>query len=377
MVEGPLLYLGYNSDPQWHSDTLVAYQHHASEAVREISLGEALQLAGATLRVVVACSHARLTHVSLSRKQARHLQRVLPYLLEDQLLEAPDSLWFATRKEQGDTFAVTAVPRERINQLLVLAQEQQVTLTSLQVDADCLSPMMPVTAELSGTKLFALEREKALLLPASQADSVASLFADGLSEAAHLDGWSTFFDALRQGEGSELLTGPFVQRIAASGGSVLTPWVPFFKLSAAVFVCALLTFYAQAWRYGVAADDTLAQAKARYEALFPGDRASVALGRQFQAKLNRLGNVAEQGGGTVLSLLTPIATVLKQVPVSPKRLQLEPREGALILDVGAKDYAQLEALQAAIKSQGVAASIVNYRNGTTGINARLKVEHSS
>jgi general secretion pathway protein L len=46
----------------------------------------------------------------------------------------------------------------------------------------------------------------------------------------------------------------------------------------------------------------------------------------------------------------------------------------LLLDVGAKDYAQLEQLQNALKQQGARASIANYRNGAQGVSARIKVE---
>ncbi|UWN52260.1 hypothetical protein ASALC70_04504 [Alcanivorax sp. ALC70] len=52
-------------------------------------------------------AEALLTGVTLSRKQARHLQRVLPYLLEEQLLEPPEALWFATARRS------TAVTRWR------------------------------------------------------------------------------------------------------------------------------------------------------------------------------------------------------------------------------------------------------------------------
>ena len=70
----------------------------------------------------------------------------------------------------------------------------------------------------------------------------------------------------------------------------------------------------------------------------------------------------------------PVARVLKQIKVEPKRLQYDQRQNTLLLDVGAKDYSQLESLQNAINEQGAKASIANYRNGAQGVNARIMVE---
>ena len=69
-----------------------------------------------------------------------------------------------------------------------------------------------------------------------------------------------------------------------------------------------------------------------------------------------------------------MAQVLKEIKVEPKRLQYDQRDNTLLLDVGAKDYAQLEQLQNALKQQGARASIANYRNGAQGVSARIKVE---
>ena len=116
------------------------------------SLRDALeQCAGQTLHVIISVAFARLTHVSLTRKQARHLQRVLPYLLEEQMLDSPESLWFVSRKGAGDDYEVTAIARELIVQLKQWAAEQGAVLGSLQVDAERLQGQAPLIAELDET----------------------------------------------------------------------------------------------------------------------------------------------------------------------------------------------------------------------------------
>ena len=141
-----------------------------------------------------------------------------------------------------------------------------------------------------------------------------------------------------------------------------------------MFVLALVAIWVQQWRYDQASEAAFADAKSLYEQLFPGDKATTALSRQFQGRLARLGGGSEGGQARFFPLLGPVAQVLKEIKVEPKRLQYDQRDNTLLLDVGAKDYAQLEQLQNALKQQGARASIANYRNGAQGVSARIKVE---
>ena len=174
-----------------------------------MSLREALeQSAGQTLHVIVSVAFARLTHVSLSRKQARHMQRILPYLLEEQMLDNPESLWFVSRKGSGDDYEVTAIARQFIEQLKRWAAEQDVLITSLQVDAERLQGQAPLIAELDENQtLLMADRDRCLVVDAQQRDGVQALFGDSLNEPMVLSGPTAFVDALRNGSGQELLTG--------------------------------------------------------------------------------------------------------------------------------------------------------------------------
>ena len=142
------------------------------------------------------------------------------------------------------------------------------------------------------------------------------------------------------------------------------------------FFIALAAVWAQQWRYQKAADETFAQAAELYQSLFPGDRATSGLRRQFQARLARLGGDGDGGGGTLFRVLPAVASTLSQSEVEPKRLQFDQRDGSLLLDLGAKEYNQVEKLQGALNEKGVRATIANYRNGATGVTARVKVEQA-
>jgi len=375
VADAPLIYLAGAGETEWQPDNPVLYQSRNGETVQWLALGEALAACqGSNVSLVVSVSCARLTHVTLSRKQARHLQRVLPYLLEEQLLDNPDDLWFVSRKGSGDDYQVSAVRRELITHLKQWAGEAGAHLASLQVDADCLQAMLPLTADLgNGQQLLLIDREQGLVIDEDQQEAFAPLLGDSLDQARQVDLQALFTD-LRHRHGQELLTGPYMPRQTRRESALLGPWRPVAYLAAAVFLVAVVAVWVQQWRYQQAADAALAQAKNRYEQLFPGDKATSALNRQFQGRLARLGGGADGGGAAFFPLLAPVAQVLKDMKMEPKRLQYDQRQNVLLVDVGAKDYAQLEALQNAIRKQGGNASIANYRNGAQGVSARIKVE---
>jgi general secretion pathway protein L len=375
VADAPLIYLAGAGETEWQPDSPVLYQSRNGETVQWLALGEALAACqGSNVSVVVSVSCARLTHVTLSRKQARHLQRVLPYLLEEQLLDNPDDLWFVSRKGSGDDYQVSAVRRELITNLKQWAGEAGAHLASLQVDADCLQAMLPLTADLgNGQQLLLIDREQGLVIDEDQQEAFAPLLGDSLDQARQVDLQALFAD-LRHRHGQELLTGPYMPRQTRRESALLGPWRPVAYLAAAVFLIAVVAVWVQQWRYQQAADAALTQAKDRYEQLFPGDKATSALNRQFQGRLARLGGGSDGGGAAFFPLLAPVAQVLKDMKMEPKRLQYDQRQNVLLVDVGAKDYAQLETLQNAIRKQGGNASIANYRNGAQGVSARIKVE---
>ncbi|WP_348679561.1 type II secretion system protein GspL [Alcanivorax profundi] len=377
MSQTALIYLHGVPGSEPLPERTVLFQSAPGEPVEGLGLEQAFARAdGAVLHLVLGAAFANLTHVSISRKQARHLQRVLPFLLEEQLLDAPDNLWFASRKGDQDEYLVTVTDRLLVEELVSLARDAGADLVSLQVDVERLGALLPAVFEFDdGQALLAANRENALQVADDQREAMQSLFGEQLQDATVLAGNAALFDQLRDHRGQELLTGALAPRKASRAPGFLTPWKPLAYLAAAIFILTVAGLRVQQWRYQSAADAALVQAKQRYEQLFPGDKASSALNRQFQGRLNRLaaGGSAE-GGQDFFPLLVPVARVLKLIKVEPKRLQYDQRQNTLLLDVGAKDYSQLESLQNAINEQGAKASIANYRNGAKGVNARIMVE---
>ncbi|WP_133490796.1 type II secretion system protein GspL [Alcanivorax sp. 24] len=395
-----LIYLAPGAFRNGLAESPALYQESPADPVSEGSLSQALEaLRGGGARIVIGGADALCTHVNLSRKQARHLQRVLPFLLEEQLLDAPERLWFAAGKGDHGRYPVTVVDREALDALLTLARDAQVHISSLKSLGDVLSRAAPVAVAIPGCQTLVLDRERAL----SYADEaqLSSLMAlctapdgeditaaaepapnDPEQPLARVDSPTALFQQLRDGINEagmvEILQGALAPRQNRRGApSPWAPWKPVLGLAAAVFVLSLVALGVQTWRYERAADQAFADAGKLYQSLFPGDRATAGLRRQFEARLARLSNGGgATGNARLFQVLPSVAAVLSASKVEPKRLQFDERQGNLLLDLGAKEYADLEKLQTALREKGVNASIANYRNGPNGVTARIRVEQA-
>lgn len=383
MADTALIYLAPGAFHQTLAQAPVLFQPRADQAPWQTTLAEALDaVAGGDVQLVVTSLEGTLTGVTLSRKQARHLQRVLPYLLEEQLLEAPEALWFAAGKVEHGRYPVAVIARESLEALLALCHERRVRPLNLKVDADLLAGHAPLIIGVDGWGTLIMERDQALVGDEQQRETLLALHHDEEREFTRLDDAATLCERLREAigrdQGVEILQGPYVQRQKArSGPSPWAPWKPVMGLAAAVFLVALASLWVQQWRYSRAADRSFQQSAQLYKSLFPGDRATAGLRRQFKARLAHLSSAGgERSDSSLFQMLPAVASTLSGSTVKPKRLQFDGRDGSLLLDLGAKQYSDLEKLQAALREKGVNATIANYRNGARGVTARVKVEQA-
>lgn len=419
MADTALIYLAPGAFHQTLAEAPVLFQPHVDASPRKMTLTEALRaLAGGRVALIVTSTEALVTQVELARKQARHLQRVLPYLLEEQMLDAPEALHFAVGKPVQGRYPVVALAKAPLGALLALCREHGVFPQTLRVDADLLADRAPLVIAVDDPCVVILRRDQALAVAPSQVETLLALHreqpgslgasvsvADGvvdggsldnteapgaldgvsprvtdeairLEDAATLCAWLR--EALAQEGGVEILQGPYAQRKrAADGPSPWAPWIPVLRLAAVVFVVALAALWVQQWRYSRAADASFQQAAQLYQSLFPDDRATAGLRRQFRARLVRLSSTdSGVANGGLFSMLPAVASTLSGSDIKPRRLQFDSRDGSLLLDLDAKQYSDLEKLQAALRKKGVQATIANYRNGANGITARLKVEQA-
>lgn len=371
-------------------DTPVWVQHSDGGPVERTTLAGFAEQADSArpIRLVLSSADVVMTEVTLSRKQARHLQKVLPYLLEETLLGDPESFWFSwgepgkAGKDEG-RWPVLAVKREFLASLRDFFAHRGLSLRSASSDGALLGGRAPLRLSDSAGVLLMADSHRALPVDAESEQTIINALELNDVEWEHIDGDAAAFQAFREAyrahEPIELLhNGMRPARQQKEAVIALGPWRPFAVLAAAVVVSASVLLGIQHWRYSKAAEASHQGAIAAYQQLFPGDRASSGLRRQFQARLNRLGGGASTGGG-FLALMAPVGQVLgdfREKGVDSQRLRYDARQTLLTVDLQAKDFDVLEQIRSAINSQGLKAEIATARNEGSGVKARLKVERS-
>lgn len=346
----------------------------------------AARQAGRGVHLVLSASEAVVSAVALSRRQARHLRRIAPYLLEDRLLDPPEELWFSTGKGRGGKYPVVACRQDFLRTLVDFLEHTECNVESLQVDAELLRHRAPLRFRYPGQdeSLLVLEEEY-LVVPEQQLDEVAGLTGTGTREPEVLEDETAIFPALREGlekaAGTNLLHSEL--RPANASPSIASGWWESWKPLAGTAAAALLVVWAmllvQQWQYRLAADRAHEQAAALYQELFPGDRLRAgAERRQFQARLNELA----RGGGTgsgFLQMLAPLGRSLAGAPeqgVEIRRIHYEERDGVIQLDLGAEDFDRLQQVRQRMLEAGLDAEITEGRSRDDRVTARIRVEQA-
>ena len=363
------------------------WQNGAEEPVRQAPLEEAAAEAkrrGQTLEIVLSASDAVVDRVSLTRRQARHLRRILPYLLEDRLLDPPEELWFANGRGSRGQYPVVACRRDYLERLVSFFNESSVPLQGVRVDAEVLAGRAPLRMDYpGGNESLLLFSDQYLVVPDDQREAV--LEAAGLDSETGpesvLDDENRVMEALREmlarGRGINLLHSELRPRNLPSRGDTTDwtqQWKPVAGLAASVLAVVWVLLLVQQWQYHQAAEQTREQAEALYLELFPGDRVT-SISRQFQARINEL----ERGGGGgsgFLAILGPLGEALAGAPeegVEIRRIHYEDREGHIQLDLGAEDFDRLQQIRERIRNNGLNAEITEGRSRDDGVTARMRV----
>lgn len=328
--------------------------------------------------IVLSAADVQITSVELSRRQARHLQKVLPFLLEEQLIGDPETLWYASAGLHDGRYPVLVCDRVQLTSLVDELEQAGVNVVGAAVDAQLVASAAPILYSADGSTLLVQSADQVLCLPTEEVQTTCEALGLDIAEYEQLDE-SSIWDALRQGwkRRSELLHSELRPQGSNENQVFRLPaaWRQFAGLAASLLVVIWALAWTQAWQYSRLGEQTREQAADLYKSLFPGDRATAKLQGQFKNRLAQLGGGAA-GGGSFLSLMTPVADALasmKSSGVAPKRLMFEERDGLLMLDLEAKDYEGLEALRGSLQSAGLSAEIANFRNQGDQVAARMKV----
>lgn len=337
--------------------------------------------AGAAVTLVFSVDDFLLTSVALSRRQARHLNKVLPYLLEEQLIGDPENLWFSVGALSDGHYPVLVCDRGGLVSLLARLDQLGLRAKHATVDADLLRGRAPLRV-LGEPQLLVIKADQAVSLPGEQLETLwealdldrdvfETLEADALWPALR-DGLEKPHIALLHDE-----LKPKSQR-RTSVARVPDVWRRFAVAASVMLAIGWTLAWLQAWQYNRLADQARTQAGVLYQQLFPGDRATAKLSAQFTNRLTQLG-AGGGGSGLFLSLMAPVAESLaglKAEGVEPRRILFDERDNSLVLDLEAKSYEGLESLRTALVDAGLVAEIANFRNQGERVAARMKVNAS-
>lgn len=355
--------------------------HLPGDSIGQGSLSDFLQAhPGASVGLLFSIADFLLTRVTLNRKQARHLHKVVPYLLEEQLIGDPEGLWFSAGAVENGHYPVLVGDRAGLERVKRYCEDGGLVVVGAAVDAELLRADAPVIAE-GDSLLVVADTFQAVAVPAAQRDVLLPLLQIDLANFSTLDTsalWPHWRQAWRKR--IELLHSSLKPKSAKkqSTGRLPPGWRQFAIAATVLLTLAWSLAWLQAWQYGRLASQTLAEAGQRYERLFPGDRATATLGRQFRTRLEQSGG-GSVGGSAFLRLMTPVAQSLASMQstgVAPKRILFEERDATLMLDLEAKSYEGLEAVRAALIEAGLQAEIANFRNQGEQVAARMKVNAS-
>lgn len=356
--------------------------HVSPQEQGEGSLSEfASTFPGATVTLVMSVGDFLLTSVALSRRQARHLNKVLPYLLEEQLIGDPESLWFSVGPLSDGHYPALVCDRAGLVSLLAQLEQLGLRVKHASVDADLLRDRAPLRV-LSEPQLLIVQADQALSLPGEQLEALWDTLELDRDAFATLDP-DALWPALRQGLDTahiELLHDELKPKSQRRTNVTRVPdaWRRFAVAASVMLVIGWALAWLQAWQYGRLADQARAEAAGLYQQLFPGDRATPGLAAQFKGRLAQLG-AGGGGSGLFLVLMAPVAESLaglKADGVEPRRILFDERDNSLVLDLEAKSYEGLESLRTALGDAGLVAEIANFRNQGERVAARMKVNAS-
>lgn len=345
-------------------------------------LGELLAATepGCALTVLLSAADVHLTQVEMTRQQTRHIKKVLPFLLEESLLDAPDELLFVTAGKAQGQQRVAALRQSALASLAGFFRERGGWLEHICVDADLLAAHAPCLLPVGDEWLLLDRQQQALVVNAAGLNVFFEQETLARAEVTEFDqqsAWPPLLAAVASGQFIELLQRqwrPQAARQSQASGLWLR-WQPSVMLAAALVLLICVGVGMQAWRYNAAEQHWQTQSAQLFAELFPQDRATAKLRAQFKSHLARLQQ--GQGGADFLSLMKVAGPVLAQqklLGVNPERIQYDQRNGELLLDIDASSYDSLQTLRNQLLAAHLHAEISVAKTQAKGVSARIKVE---
>lgn len=353
------------------------------------------------VRMVLSATNYAVHWLSLPGVSNRHLNKVLPFALEESLIEDINHYLIVAAGQVNKRYRAYAVAKDLIERLVEVCQLHHVVLTEL----------VPETWLYSGDKnnlIIRKEQGCILSLPGYFEGFVAetalmptleSIFADEVAfESLQLKGDSldplqllettletSFPGQIRHIEKKLLeddAQSPSAKPINFLVGQFQTQpqeekpkawWRPLVAMAASLLVIWTVALYSEVRTVSAQASQVQQQSIALYKQLFPGERIR-ALERQFREKLS--GNSSSESVG-FLSSTNKLAMAYHENQleenVSLSSMRFNDRLQELTIEVHAANLGELQKLRQALENSGVDAEIATASNDKEGVKGRLRI----
>ncbi|WP_317932531.1 type II secretion system protein GspL [Halioxenophilus sp. WMMB6] len=358
----------------------------------------------AEIWLALASQEIVLVEGHFSAKERRHLAKLMPYELEDDILGDVDEFHFAYGTIHGDRVAVAYTPLAWLETLLAQFEgadlevavclplplllpftEQQWSLRWLGGDAPVevryrhdLAYSVPL--DLLQESLLALLSEQ----PEGQAPEQVKLFGQNFEDLQTLQ--DTLPESLQEKATSaqwdqwlslavELLPALNLRQQSLGRSLPIARWWQTWRPAAIAAGIALVLFLGSNWAALASLKGQqqrhLAAAESAYRSVVP-QGAMVDPEKQLKTQLSRYKSDAGEGDNGVVPLLAKISPTLASNS-DIKVLNLHYVEGDMRLNVESSDFRQIDQLRASLENQHLLAELQGTSSVAAGVQARLRI----
>jgi len=337
-----------------------------------------------------------MTKVTLPAGTKRHLQRIVPYALEEELASDIEQLHFSWPDVKGTELPVAVVAKERMDEWLKRLSEAGIDASYWVPDCFLLPYQEGVwqAIELGESVIvrtgawegFTVEKGQfAELAPAlaSEQENPTEIVHYGelnwpqspapLTAADIEVPFTIAVQSLETGNKLNLRQGNY--RSHRAKRSVELPWRSFAAAASLLFVLAVVLNGVRYWQLNSQSETLKAQAEQLYRDAFPGNTRIVNLKVQLQRQLDGLG-LGNSDQVSVLAVLQQLEPAFKSQP----DLQLELlrfQNNELRLQATAKSFSQFESFQQAARAEGLDIEAGSMSNRGETVSGALTVQVES
>ena len=376
----------------WHSQQQELIASGELESTAELS-----QLADKAARseVIIAIpgQDVFLTQVTLPAGSKKHLDKVIPYALEEELAADIDTLHFAWPETKASTLPVAVVEKAHMQQWLGVLTESGIEsnrwlpdiflLPAHENEWHAIELGHSVLVRTSTWQGFAAEQaafsELAPIL-SSEYDSPEKIVHYGpldwpqpptVLEPADVEVPMTIAVAALQSNAEiNLRQGAFRAKRQRQSSSL--PWKPLAIAASVLFVLAVALNGIKYWQLEQQRASLQAKSEQLYRDAFPNETRIVNLRAQLQQKIDRAGG----SGGSDRSVLAALDSLQPAFQAEPsvKLELLRFQNNELRLQATADSFSQLEAFQRAAQNNGVAIEAGSMNNRGDQVSGALTIE---